>query len=89
MKSQQDSKNTTYNGAQQLDEKIKEKFKDKGKEQLKGINTDCGTTMLAPERTLQIAQSAWWSEEVHRAHLLVKYLKIAISQQRNNFQDDD
>eukprot|EP00957_Ditylum_brightwellii_P204459 15339346-Ditylum_brightwellii.AAC.2 len=45
--------------------------------------------MVSSEQAVKIFQATWWSEEVHKAHLLVKYWKIVISQQRNDMQDDE
>eukprot|EP00957_Ditylum_brightwellii_P148939 11339255-Ditylum_brightwellii.AAC.1 len=46
---------------------------------------DLGDAMLTPEMKLKIAHATWWSEEVHNAHLVVKYCKVKLSQKNNNF----
>eukprot|EP00957_Ditylum_brightwellii_P007882 596899-Ditylum_brightwellii.AAC.1 len=35
--------------------------------------------MLTPERKIPTYTAPWWSEELHKAHVIVKYWKIAIS----------
>eukprot|EP00957_Ditylum_brightwellii_P014874 1121960-Ditylum_brightwellii.AAC.1 len=35
--------------------------------------------MLTPERKIPTYTAPWWSEELHKAHLIVKYWKIATS----------
>ena len=55
---------------------MKEKEITKIKEELTDINNDLGIAMLQPEKEIPIRNLPWWSEELHKAHLLAKYLKI-------------
>eukprot|EP00957_Ditylum_brightwellii_P006036 457543-Ditylum_brightwellii.AAC.1 len=50
------------------------------KKDLQQLDEDLDNIMLSPEQKLKLFQAAWWLKDLHKAHLIVKYWKVVISQ---------
>eukprot|EP00957_Ditylum_brightwellii_P126700 9657272-Ditylum_brightwellii.AAC.1 len=67
-----------YGQAKVLEEDTQQGFAIQDRLKLQAIDEAIGNAMLTPEKKIKWFNTPWWSEEIHKAHLIVKYWKLKL-----------